>query len=272
MMPGLVGAHRTGRLRRSHEPASSHVTSTFAPIPPPAAGRGGSLPARRRDHRRDRGGDSRRYHEPGEGPGHIERRGRGARCQLVRVGPLLQHAGLQRSRPRSGHGRHRPEGVRDGLHPGRRRLHADLGRHRPGVVGHAGRLGHQRGAQRRRRRDRLRGRLRRHQARPGLRLGLGHRRRLPAGDHQVRAARDGLRPGGAGDRELVGDRQRARRRADPAAEQPRSVRVDHDAVHHRPAPTTSAGCCSTRPRAWASRRTTTRSCRSTAASTAPPRR
>ena len=113
----------------------------------------------------------------------------------------------------------------------------------PVSVGHAGRVGHQRGAERRRRRDRLRGRLRRDQAGPGLRLGLGHRRRLPAGDHEVRAARDGLRPGGAGDRELVGDRQRARRRADPAAEQPRAVRLGDDTEHphrgellRRPAP------------------------------------
>ena len=36
--------------------------------------------------------------------------------------------------------------------------------------------------------------------------------------------------------------------------------------------TTSAACSSTRPRAWASRRPTTRSCRSTAASAAAPRR
>ena len=56
-----------------------------------------------------------------------------------------------------GHGRQRAEGVRAGVHPRaqRRRLHADLGRHRSGLVRHRGRRHHQRGPRQRRRRLRL---------------------------------------------------------------------------------------------------------------------
>ena len=69
----------------------------------------------------------------------------------------------------------------------------------------------------------------------------------------LRAARVRLRPGGAGDRELRGDRQRAGRGADPPAGRPGPVHLDHDAVHDDRARTTSASSCWMRPRAWASR-------------------
>ena len=74
-------------------------------------------------------------------------------------------------------------------------------------------------------------RLQRDQARPGLRDRRRHRGRVPAGHQRLRAARVRLRPRGTGDRELRRDRQRARRGADPAAEQPGPVHLGHDAVH-----------------------------------------
>ena len=85
---------------------------------------------------------------------------------------------------------------------------------------------------RRRRRDRLRGRLQRHQARPGLRFGLGDRRRLPAGDHRPTACTRSTST-------WRSRRSRTRRRSPTnsaprrsCSEQPRPVHLDHDAVHH----------------------------------------
>ncbi|CAG7655443.1 hypothetical protein SBRY_70130 [Actinacidiphila bryophytorum] len=170
---------------------------------------------------------------------HRARRGTGERCHrvgerpeqpVVRRRPLSDADRQQPAGRDRDHGRHRTQGLPAGLHPGpqRRRLQPDMGRYQCGVLRHRGRRGDLRDPGQGRRRLGLHRRLRRHQTRPGLcRRGL-HGGRLPAGDHQVPAARDRLRPGGAGVREHRGRRARDRRGQDPAAEQPGPVRVgDH---------------------------------------------
>ncbi|MFD0330360.1 carbohydrate-binding protein [Streptacidiphilus monticola] len=214
---GTPTAPRAGTSGPAHPTTPAGVTRVQE-----ACGAGG-----RRRARRDRRGrlDGRLR------PGRVHSR---AEQQLVCRGALPDAAGQQPAEPDRRHGGHRPQGLPAGVRPRpqRRRVQPDLGRHQRGVLRHRGRRHdqlHPRGGWRR---VRLHRRLRRHQARPDLRHPGRHRRRLPAGDRQVRAARHGLRPGGARVREHRRGGQRGRRRPDPAAQQPRPVHLDHHGRHH----------------------------------------
>lgn len=172
--------------------------------------------------------------------GH-DRTGRGQRFRrdlrtqqpLVRRGSLPDAARQRPAGPGLHHGRHRPQGVPARLRPRpqRRRLQPHMGRYGRGLLGHRRAVGRQHHPCQGRRRLRLHRRIRWHQARPGV-LGRGcHSGGVPAGHHQVRSARHRLRPGRAGVREHGGHQERDRRREDPPAEQPRTVRLRHHRRH-----------------------------------------
>ena len=185
--------------------------------------------------------------------------------QLVRIGAVLQHAGL-RDPTWGSDVRHRAKGVRHGLHPGRRRLLlALLGRHRPGVIRHAG------GSVINEVRSDGGDVIVSAGGYNGTKLGqVCSSAAATAAAYQQVITTYGLQPSTS---TWKSRRSRTRRRSPTRWARRRSCRARIRACSSRSRcrpprrePTTSASCCSTRPRASVSPRTITRSCRSTVAS------